>query len=156
MKHLLTALKKHLRADVSGLTCPFSRLLTAGCFHTYCLLIRNLPGDGGIAACVGNAQLCNSVVKLIQPADVIQAKHTTQLAIVQQALESKRKREKMNSNAKMGSRIYLSPPKVVWTWHRLLVYGARGRNCPASMRSCLETCRMFLTRPGTWPSTATS
>lgn len=45
---------------------------------------------------------------------------------------------------------------VAWTWHRWLGCGARGRSCPVSTRSCSETCRMSLTRPGTWPSTATS
>ncbi len=45
---------------------------------------------------------------------------------------------------------------AAWTWHQWLGCGARGRNCPASTRSCLETCRMSLTPPGTWPSTATS
>lgn len=45
---------------------------------------------------------------------------------------------------------------VAWTWHRWLGCGALGRNYPASTRSCLETCRMSSTRPGTWQSTATS
>lgn len=49
------------------------------------------------------------------------------------------------------------PPHVaVWTWHRWLGCGARGRNCPVSTRSCSETCRTSSTRLGTWPSTATS
>lgn len=48
------------------------------------------------------------------------------------------------------------PPIAAWTWHRWLGCGAHGRNCPASTRSCLETCRTSSTRPGTWPSTATS
>lgn len=143
--------KKHLRADVFGLTCPFSRLLTAGCFHTYFLLTRNLPGDGVIAACVGKVQSSQQCCK----ADSTHLCHSSKIYYTVSNFAAS-SWKKMNSNAKMGSRIYLSPPKVVWTWHRSLVYGARGRNCLASMRSSLETCRMFSTRLGTWPSTATS
>lgn len=47
-------------------------------------------------------------------------------------------------------------PVAAWTWHPWLACGAPGRNCPASTKSCSGTCRMSSTRPGTWPSTATS
>lgn len=50
----------------------------------------------------------------------------------------------------------LLSPTVDWTWHRWPVCGVRGKNCQASTRSCLETCRMCSTHPGIWPNTATS